>query len=88
MTPRRLKPWYRQPFFWVGWLAGGMVCPLAFGLTMTANGVPYHWEINVGYALASFPPIIAAWIAQRRQNTKMRQIREQLLNLNNQEEDR
>lgn len=70
--------WYRQPYFWLGWLASGMVCPLAFGLTMTANSQPFHWEINIGYAFGSLPPIVAAVIAHRRQRREMQRIREEI----------
>lgn len=68
--------WHRQPFFWIGWLAGGLSSVFMVGLILLVSGVlPAWWTINAGYAVASAPPVVAAlwaWRALRRRSAQER----------------
>lgn len=68
--------WYRQPFFWTGWLSGGMVSVVGYAIAQIATGTDPGLLSNVGYAVASLPPIAAAvfgWWYLRKKGRELRQ---------------
>lgn len=74
--------WHREPYFWCGWAAGGNVAVAVYAVTLISTGTDPHWIEYVGYAAATFPPVVAAYIAARSLRRQSRELARRMEELN------